>query len=154
MGAGDWNFIFYFFRLHRNWSWVAEIILISANHMYLVNKEYFFIIPMYYEKTNGVCDNQNSLERATIELKKVNISIIKYLPVLFSVSLRTLLDKIKVINLFCSVWFFLSCQTLSLLYKWFLPVTVHKQHIFFYLQAIVSIHANWETARLYQSALN
>ena len=53
------------------------------------------------KKTNGVCDNQNSLERATVELKKVNISIIKYLP--FSVSLRTLLDKIKVINLFCSV---------------------------------------------------
>ena len=87
---------FYFSGLHRNWRWVAEIILISANHMYLVNKEYFFIIPMYYEKTN-----QNSLERATVELKKVNISIIKY--PLFSVSLRTLLDKLKVINLFCSV---------------------------------------------------
>ena len=52
---------------------MAEIILISANHMYLVNKEYFFIIPMYNEKTNVVCNNQNSLERATIELKKVNI---------------------------------------------------------------------------------
>ena len=56
-----------------------KFILISANHMYLVNRENFFIIPMYYEKTttNVVCNNQNSLERATIELKKVNISIIK-----------------------------------------------------------------------------
>ena len=80
---------------------MAEIILTSANHMYLVNKEYFFIIPMYYEKPNGVCNNQNSLERATVELKKVNISVIKC--PLFSVSLRTLLDKIKVIKLFCSV---------------------------------------------------
>ena len=69
--------------------------------MYLVNREYFFIIPMYYEKKNVVCNNQNNLERATKEMKKVNISIIKY--PLFSVSLRTLLDKIKVINLFCSV---------------------------------------------------
>ena len=74
-------------------------IIISANHLYLVNKEYFFIIPVYYEKTNGVCNNQNSLERATVELKKVNISISKY--PLFSVSLRTLLDKNKVLNLFC-----------------------------------------------------
>ena len=80
---------------------MAEIILISANHLYLVDKEDLFIIPMYYEKTSGVCNNQNSLERATVELKKVNISIIKY--PLFSVSLRTLLDKIKVITLYCSV---------------------------------------------------
>ena len=82
---------------------MAEIILISANHLYLVNKEYFFIIPVYYEKTNDVSNNQNSLERATVELKKINKSIIKY--PLFSVSLRTLLDKtkIKVIILFCSV---------------------------------------------------
>ena len=49
----------------------TEIILISANHMYLVNKEYCFIIPMYYV----VCNNQNSLERATKELKEVNIYI-------------------------------------------------------------------------------
>ena len=76
---------------------MAEIILISANHMYLVNKEYFFIIPMYYV----VCNNQNSFERATVELKKVNIY--NQIPTFFSVSRRTLLDKIKVINLFCSV---------------------------------------------------
>ena len=40
--------------------------LFAANHLYLVNKEYFFIIPMYYEKTNVVCNNQNSLERAIL----------------------------------------------------------------------------------------
>ena len=77
---------FYFSRLHRNWSWVAEIILISANHMYLMNKEYFFNIPMYYV----VCNNQNSLERA-----EENTHFFQFL--------RELLDKIRVINLFCSV---------------------------------------------------
>ena len=51
MGVGGEILFFYFYRNRR---WVAEIILISANHMYLVNKEYFFIIPVYYEKTNGV----------------------------------------------------------------------------------------------------
>ena len=66
-----------------------------------MNKEYFFISPMYYEKTNGVCNNQNSLERATVELKKVNISIIKY-PLFFSFSENTVGQKI-VTNLFCSV---------------------------------------------------
>ena len=83
-----------------------------------------------------VCDNQNSLERATVELKKVNISIIKY--PLFSVSLRTLLDKIKAINLFCSVWFFLSCQTLSLLYKRFLPVRHSSQTAYIYIFFFIS----------------
>ena len=27
-----------------------KLYLFAANHLYLVNKEYFFIIPMYYEK--------------------------------------------------------------------------------------------------------
>ena len=100
-----WGVKFYFlFFIFPDYTEIGDgwlkIILISANHLYLVNKECFFIIPMYYEKTNGVCNNQNSLERAIIELKKP----------LFSVSLRTLLDKKNVINLFCSVWFFLSCH--------------------------------------------
>ena len=62
-------------------------------------KEDFFTIPMYCEKTNGVCNNQNSLERATVELKKVNISIIKY--ALFSVSLRGWSGGAKVSCILC-----------------------------------------------------
>ena len=31
-----------------------KLYLFAANHLYLVDKEYFFIIPMYYEKRN-VC---------------------------------------------------------------------------------------------------
>ena len=46
---------FYFSGVHRNLRWVAEIIFISANHLYLVNKEYFFIIPMYYKKKKRLC---------------------------------------------------------------------------------------------------
>ena len=93
-----------------------KFILISANHMYLVNREYFFIIPMYYvKKTNVVCNNQNSLERATIELKKVNISTIKY-PLFFSFSENTVgQNKSHQFILFCVIFPF--CQTLSLLYK-------------------------------------
>ena len=74
---------FYFSGLHRNWRWVAEIIFISANYMYLVNKEYCFIIPMYYV----VCNNQKSLERATKKLKKVNIY--NQIPTFFSFSENT-----------------------------------------------------------------
>ena len=46
-----------------------------------------------------------------------------------------MLDKINVINLFCSVWFFLSVKSLFLLYKWFLPVRQSSQtvHIFFFM---------------------
>ena len=100
--------IFIFCKLGDGW---LKLYLFPANHLYLVNKDYFFIILMYHEKTNVVSNNQNSLERAILmnthglclyrELKKVNISTIKY--PLFSVSLKTLLDNIKVINLFCSV---------------------------------------------------
>ena len=103
---------------------------------------------MYYEKTNGVCDNQNSLERATVELKKVNISINKY--PLFSVSLRTLLDKIKVINLFSSVRFF-SFLSNALFYinGFYLSDTVHKQHIFFFIShTIALILSYWEMVPL------
>ena len=32
-----------------------KFIYISANHMYLVNREYFYIIPMYYEKKQMLC---------------------------------------------------------------------------------------------------
>ena len=91
---------------------MAEIILISANHLYLVDKEDFFIIPMYYEKTNGMCNNQNSLERATVELKKVNISIIKY-PLFFSFSENTVgQNKSHQFILFCVIFPFLP-NTLS-----------------------------------------
>ena len=134
---GAWGeilfFIFYFSGLHRNWRSVAEIILISANHLYLVNKEYFFIIPMYYEKTNGVCNNQNSLEGATVELKKVNISIIKY--PLFSVSLRTLLEKKKkssIYSVLCDFSFPVKCS-LFCINGFYLSDTVHKHYIFFFI---------------------
>ena len=40
------------------------------------------------KKKKNVCNNQNSLERTTTELKKVNISIIKY-PLFFSFSENT-----------------------------------------------------------------
>ena len=134
-----------------------KFILISANHMYFVNREYFFIIPMYYEKTN-VCNNQNSLERATIELKKVNISlryIYNQIPTFFSFSENTVGQiKSHLFILFCVIFPF--CQMLSHLYKRFLPIRHSSQtaYIFFYLPAIASILANWETASLYQSALN
>ena len=100
MGAGGEILFFIFPDYTEIGRWVAEIILISANHLYLVNKEYFFIIPKYYEKTNGVCNNQNGLARTTVELKKP----------LFSVSLRTLFDKKKSHQfiLFCVIFPFLS----------------------------------------------
>ena len=83
------------------------------------------------KKTNVVCNNQNSLERATIELKKINISIIKY-PLFFSFSENTVgQNKSHQFILFCVIFPF--CQTLSLLYKWFLPVKHSSQtaYIFF-----------------------
>ena len=45
-----------------------KLYLLAANHLYLVDKEYFFIIPMYmyYGKTNVVCSNKNSLGRAIL----------------------------------------------------------------------------------------
>ena len=36
-----------------------KLYLFAANPLYLVDKEYFFLIVMYYEKTNVVCNNQN-----------------------------------------------------------------------------------------------
>ena len=106
-------------------------------------------------KKQMVCDNQNSLERATVELKKVNISIIKY--PLFSVSLRTLLAKNKssIYSVLCDFSFPVK-RCLFCINGFYLSDTVHKQHIFFffYLPAVASILADWETAPLYQSALN
>ena len=94
-----------------------------------------------------------------IELKKVNISIIKY--PLFSVSLRTLLDKIgHQFILFCVIFPFLS-NTLFCINGFYLSDIIHKQHIFFYLPASALLLAesalllaDWEMAPLYQSALN
>ena len=84
------------------------------------------------KKTNVVCNNQNSLERATIELKKVNISVIKF-PLFFSFSENTV-GQNKVINLFCSVWFFLSVKhSLFCINGFYLSDTVHKQHIFSFI---------------------
>ena len=109
---------FYFSGLHRNWRWVAEIILISANHMYLVNKEYCFIIPLYYVVSN----NQNSLERATKKLK--NINIYNQIPTFFSFSENTVGQNKRL--LFCVIFPFLS-NALSLMYKRFLPVRHSSQ---------------------------
>ena len=50
MGAGG-EILFFIFpdytEIGDGW---LKFILISANHMYLVNREYFFIFPMHYEK--------------------------------------------------------------------------------------------------------
>ena len=89
-------------------------------------------------KKQMVCDNQNSLERATVELKKVNMSIIKY--PLFSVCPRTLLDKIIYQFILFYVIFPFLTNALSLLYKcslfcingFYLSDTVHKQHIYIF----------------------
>ena len=126
MGEGAESLFFIFPDYTEIGDGWLKFIYIYANHMYLVNREYLYIIPMYYEKkTNVVCNNQNSLERATIELSNTHF---------FSVSLRTLLDKIKVINLFCSVWFFLSVKcSLFCINVFYLSDTVHKQHIFFFI---------------------
>ena len=105
-------------------------------------------------KKQMVCYNQNSFERATLELKKVNISIIKY--PLFSISLRTLLDKINspIYSVLCDFSFPIK-RCLFCINRFYLSGIVHKQHIFFfYLPAIASILADWEMAPLYQSALN
>ena len=84
------------------------------------------------KKTNVVCNNQNSLERATIELKKVNRSIIKY-PLFFSFSENTVgQNKSHQFILFCVI--FPSCQTLLFCINCFyLSDTVHKQHIYFFI---------------------
>ena len=54
MGAGD-EILFFIFpdytEIGDGW---LKFIVISANHMYFVNREYFFIIPTYYEK-NKCC---------------------------------------------------------------------------------------------------
>ena len=95
--------------------------------MYLVNKEYFFIIPMCYV----VCNNQNSLERATIELKKVNIY--NQIPTFFSFSENTVgQNKSRQFILFCVIFPFLS-NALSLLYKRFLPVRHSSQTAYIFL---------------------
>ena len=64
------------------------------------------VIPMYYV----VCNNQNSLEIATIELKKVNIY--NQIPTFFSFSENTVgQNKSSIYSVLCD--FLLSCQTLS-----------------------------------------
>ena len=61
-------FIFFFFfvqdytEIGNGW---LKLYLFAANHLYLVAKEYVFIIPMYYEKKNPN-NNQNSFERAIL----------------------------------------------------------------------------------------
>ena len=66
MRAGD-EILFFIFQDYTEIGdgWL-KFYLFAANHLYLVDKEYFFIIPMYYEKTNVVYNNQNSLERAIL----------------------------------------------------------------------------------------
>ena len=91
-------------------------------------------LQLYYEKSNVVYNNQNSLERAYVELKKVNISIIKY--PLFSVSLRTLLDKKKKKKshqfiLFCVIFPFLSNALFSI--NGFCFQTQFTNSIFFFI---------------------
>ena len=134
-GVGGGEILFFIFpdytEIGAGW---LKFILISANHMYLVNREYFFIIPVHFEnkkQTNGVCNNQNSLERATTELKKVNMSIIKY-PLFFTFSENTVgQNKSHQFILFCVIFPF--CQTLSFLYKWFLPVRHSSQTAYIFL---------------------
>ena len=66
MRAGD-EILFFIFQDYTEIGdgWL-KFYLFAANHLYLVDKEYFFIIPVYYEKTNVVYNNQNSLERAIL----------------------------------------------------------------------------------------
>ena len=118
--------------------------------MYLVNKEYFFIISIYYV----VCNNQNSHERATIELKKVNIY--NQIPTFFSFFENTVgQNKSHQFILFCVIFSFPVKRSLFCINGFYLSDTVQKQPInFFYLPVIASILADWEMAPLYQSTLN
>ena len=53
------KFYFLFFYFLPDYTEIGDgwlkFILISANHMYLVNREYFFISQMYSEKKQMLC---------------------------------------------------------------------------------------------------
>ena len=55
MGAGGESLFFIFPDYTEIGDGWLKFIYISANHMYLMNREYFYIIPMCYEKKQMLC---------------------------------------------------------------------------------------------------